>query len=84
MRALAIAIFVAMLGCAAVAQISDNRGQPQSPPVPPARADTIPQAPAGHRQPTERDLSPQIRHDETTGQGSADPLGPLPKICRNC
>jgi hypothetical protein len=43
-----------------------------------------PSAPVGHRQPTMNNLTPQVRHDETTGSGAPDPLGPLPKICRDC
>lgn len=43
-----------------------------------------PPATVGHRQPTMKDLTPQLRHDETTGSGAPDPLGPLPKICRDC
>jgi len=43
-----------------------------------------PSATVGHRQPTMNDLTPGVRHDETTGSGAPDPLGPLPEICRDC
>jgi len=41
-----------------------------------------PAAPVGHRQPTEKNLMPQVRQRETSPP--VDPLGPLPQICKNC
>jgi hypothetical protein len=44
---------------------------------------TTPDAPVGHRQPTQKSLPPQMRRNE--GAPTApDPLGPLPKICNDC
>lgn len=83
MRALLAAILVAMLACAAVAQNFDDRARPLSPPATNGAA-TVPKAPIGHRQPTEKNLPPQVRKDETTGSGEHDPLGPLPQLCKGC
>jgi hypothetical protein len=44
-----------------------------------------PNAPVGHRQPTQRDLPPSIRDSEKSPRSNRpDPYGPLPQICRNC
>ena len=88
MRAIIIAAsFLALTSIPAVAQ------QPNQPACPggsscqqsaqPGVA-SKPAAPVGHRQPTMKGLTPQVRHEETTGSGAADPLGPLPRICRAC
>jgi len=82
MRALVIGIFIAMLACAAVAQNMDDRARPLSPST--TNGAAAPQAPVGHRQPTEKNLPPQVRKDETTGSGVRDPLGPIPDICKGC
>jgi hypothetical protein len=84
MRGLMIAIFVAMLGCAAVAQNMDDRARQSPAPANAAAAPVQPTAPVGHRQPTESSIPDQVRKDETTGSGSVDPLGPLPQICNRC
>ena len=83
MRALIIGIFVAMLACAAVAQNTDDRARPLSPSTTNG-ATAAPQAPTGHRQPTEKNLPPQVRKEETTGSAVRDPLGPIPNICKGC
>ena len=83
MRALATAILIAMLACAAVAQNLDDKARPLSPPAANDSA-TGPQAPVGHRQPTQSNLPPQVRQKETTGSGVRDPLGPLPQLCKGC
>jgi len=83
MRALATAILIAMLACAAVAQNLDDKARPLSPSATNGTA-TAPQAPIGHRQPTQKNLPPQIQKDETTGSGVHDPLGPLPQLCKGC
>jgi hypothetical protein len=90
MRAITIAIFIAMLAGAAAAQDA-------SPPATgtPPKADrpltngmgSIWQAPVGHRQPTLRDLPPSVRRDErsvSNGQGVINPLGAVPSICSVC
>src|SRR5215475_5727292 len=87
MRAMTIAFPVSiLLGVAAAAQ-EQNRppsGQTTQPPAP--VTGTVPQAPVGHRQPTQSGLPPAVRKDEagTTGRREVDPLGPVPSICRNC
>ncbi len=89
MRAILIAAsFLALTSIAAAAQ---QLNQPVCPggspcsqrPAPPSAAKE-PATPVGHRQPTMNGLSPQVRHEETTGSGAPDPLGPLPRICRAC
>jgi hypothetical protein len=88
MRAMTIAFPVSILmGVAAAAQ-EPNRppsGQTTQPPAP-ATGTAVPQAPVGHRQPTQSGLPPAVRKDEagTTGRREVDPLGPVPSICRNC
>jgi hypothetical protein len=84
MRAPIIGVFVAVLGCAAVAQNMDDRTRQPPPPANAAAAPVQPAAPVGHRQPTESSIPDQVRKSETTGSGSVDPLGPLPQICNRC
>jgi hypothetical protein len=70
---------------AAQDQGRNSTGGMQTPPPPLTAGTAIPQAPVGHRQPTQGGLPPSVRKDEdTTGRGVADDLGPVPKICRNC
>ena len=89
MRPMAFAIPVlVLLGSVAAAQ-DQRRNSPGPTPTPPASAagpaTGIPQAPVGHRQPTQSTLPPAVRKDEeTTGRDTVDPLGPVPSICRNC
>ena len=82
MRAIAIAVLITSLGCAAVAQNLDGEAKPDS--QNDAKQTVQAVAPVGHRQPTQGDLTPRVRKDETTGMGAEDPLGPLPRICRAC
>jgi len=82
MRALVVGIFIAMLGCAAIAQNMDDRMRNPPADAKAAATPVQPVAPVGHRQPTESSIPPQVRKDETTGR--ADPLGPLPQICNRC
>jgi hypothetical protein len=92
MRATTIAIPVlVLLSLVAAAQEqgrNSSGGTLTPPPLPPASAPgatAIPQAPVGHRQPTQSTLPPSVRKDEdTTGRGVVDDLGPVPQICRNC
>jgi len=90
MRTIVIAIPVlALLSLVTAAQEQDRDLTVQTPTPPPSAGSTlgIPQAPVGHRQPTQSSLPPSVRKDEdttTTGRGTVDDLGPLPKICRNC
>jgi hypothetical protein len=87
MRALLIAALFASFAIAAMAQ----SGGPSPIPLPPAK----PQAPAttglgaaagapvGHRQPNKQSLPRNVR-DKEAAPAAPDPLGPLPKICRDC
>ncbi|HMF23800.1 MAG TPA: hypothetical protein VKG24_16955 [Pseudolabrys sp.] len=87
MRAITIAIpALVLVSFAAAAQ---DRGRAPSGPAlaPPASATgqaTTPQAPVGHRQPTQSTLPPAVRSEEDSRRQPADPLGPVPKICSNC
>ena len=76
-----------LLGSVAAAQ-EQRRDSPGPTPTPPASAGPatgIPQAPVGHRQPTQSTLPPAVRKDEgTPGRDAVDPLGPVPSICKNC
>ena len=90
MRAMTIAIPVSVLLSLAAAAQDASPGSAKRTPAPPTAAPgtaTVPQAPVGHRQPTQGSLPPAVRNEEskeTTGRQTADPLGPTPKICRNC
>jgi hypothetical protein len=44
----------------------------------------VPQAPVGHRQPTQSTLPPAVRKEEDSTRRAVDDLGPVPKICKNC
>jgi hypothetical protein len=74
------------------ATLAMAQGGGTSPPtVPPAKRQppatsgmgTTPDAPVGHRQPTQKSLPPQLRNYEGS-PAAPDPLGPLPKICNGC
>jgi len=90
MRAMTIAIPAAILLSLAAAAQDASRDSAKRTPAPPTAAPgttTVPQAPVGHRQPTQGTLPPAVRNEEskeTTGRQSADPLGPVPKICSKC
>ena len=86
MRAMTIAIPVSILLNIAAAAQDQGRQSPSRTLPPPGSAGTAsPQAPVGHRQPTERSLPPSVRKEEgSTKRQETDPLGPLPKICTNC
>jgi len=89
MRAVIIAVsLLALTGVSASAQSLDRTACPVGSPCPqqaaPANAASEPAAPVGHRQPKASDLTPDVRHSETTGSGAPDPLGPLPQICKRC
>jgi len=76
-----------LLGPIAEAQIQGRDSPIQTPTQLPQAAGTrvTPQAPVGHRQPTQGTLPPDVRKDEdTTGRGVVDQLGPIPQICKNC
>jgi hypothetical protein len=82
----AIPILV-LLSPVAAAQGQDKASSTVRTPTPPpsAAGSAIPQAPVGHRQPTQGSLPPSVRKEEdTTGRGVVDGLGPVPQICRNC
>jgi hypothetical protein len=85
MRAMTIAISASvLLSVAAVAQDQGRQspGRMTSPPA--AGTTTSPQAPVGHRQPTQGSLPPAVRKEEDAAGKPADPLGPVPSICKNC
>jgi hypothetical protein len=72
-----------------VAVEAQEQRRPSTSPTPPpptaAPGQTgIPQAPVGHRQPTQSTLPPAVRKEEDSARREPDPLGPIPNICRNC
>jgi hypothetical protein len=89
--AMMAAILLAVLAGDAMAQMPDpvtgappqpaTNGAAVMPDMPNAAA--IPEAPVGHRQPTQRSLPPRVREDEAS-ERTVDPLGPLPQICNGC
>jgi hypothetical protein len=87
MRAMTIAIPASILLNIAAAAQDQGRQSPNRTMPPPGSAGTagtaVPQAPVGHRQPTERSLPPGVRKEEDARR-QPDPLGPIPKICTNC
>ena len=87
MRAMTIAVPLSILmSVAAAAQ--EQRKSSTSPTAPPPTSAPgqmgIPQAPVGHRQPTQGTLPPAVRKEEDSARREPDPLGPIPNICRNC
>jgi hypothetical protein len=85
MRAITIVLPASiLLSVAAVAQdqSKDSPGRVTSPPA--SAGKKIPQAPVGHRQPTQRSLPPAVRKEEDAAVKPPDPLGPIPSICKNC
>lgn len=86
MRAMTVAIplFLASLPAAAQDQSKAPPGQttPSSPA--PMTGTAVPQAPVGHRQPTQGGLPPAVRKEEDSARRTVDDLGPIPQICKNC
>jgi hypothetical protein len=86
MRALTVAIPLFLSSLPALAQ-DQSKGLPgQTPPSAPApmTGTAVPQAPVGHRQPTQSTLPPAVRKEEDSTRRAVDDLGPVPKICKNC
>jgi hypothetical protein len=89
MRATTIVIPVLfLLGAVAAAQDQgrDSSGRAQTPASPTTTpgGTTVPQAPVGHRQPTQSTLPDSVRKDEQSPGRKVDDLGRIPSICRNC
>ncbi len=87
MRALVTAaIVLSALAGTAAAQTGSTAPPPtlpQAAPSPPATTGSgAPNAPVGHRQPTQQSVPPAVRPNER--RTPVDPLGPVPKICRQC
>lgn len=80
------AVSLSALAGAAAAQTGGAAPQPKPPSSPPATTGSgVPDAPVGHRQPTQESLPPAVRQDERSlPRAPVDPLGPLPQICRQC
>jgi hypothetical protein len=80
---LVVGVLVALLAPLAAAENGNLPSTAQ--PAPPSSTNNnaaTPRAPVGHRQPTQSSLPPSLRKDED--RKAADPLGPVPTICRNC
>jgi hypothetical protein len=85
MRAFTLAVSISILAGAALAQTA----QPQAPantdrPLTRDGSATVPLAPVGHRQPTERGLPPSVRQEENAATpGRLEPPG-VPKVYQGC
>ena len=97
MRAITIAVLISILaGASAVAQraAAQSAAPPAGNSLPVQRQwpttsgmGTVPEAPIGHRQPTQSDLPPNIRkqEDSTGAEGRVvDPFAGVPNICDGC
>jgi hypothetical protein len=87
MRTMTIAIPLSILMSVGVEAQEQRRPSTSPTPPPPTSAPGqtgIPQAPVGHRQPTQSTLPPAVRQEEDSARREPDPLGPIPNICRNC
>ena len=87
MRTMTIAIQLSILMSVGVEAQEQRRPSTSPTPPPPTSAPGqtgIPQAPVGHRQPTQSTLPPAVRQEEDSARREPDPLGPIPNICRNC
>ena len=69
---------IAGLAFAGVVPVKDERSK--APPV----TDAVWQAPVGHRQPTQRDLPPNIRRDEGARTQGESAFDKSLQICRGC
>ena len=87
MRAALAAIIFASIATAAAAQTGGvaSPGAPAAKQQPPATSGmgATTEAPADHRQPTQKGLPPGVRKNEAVPK-APDPLGTLPKICNPC
>lgn len=84
MRAITIALSASILLSIAAAAQDQSKDSPGRVPPPASAGKKIPQAPVGHRQPTQRSLPPAVRKEEDAAVKPPDPLGPIPSICKNC
>jgi len=90
MHPMTIAIPLSILMSIAAAAQEQRKSSTSPAPLPPTTAPGQtgqPQAPVGHRQPTQGGLPPAVRQEEkneATGRREPDPLGPIPSICKNC
>jgi hypothetical protein len=87
MRTMTIAIPLSILMSVGVEAQEQRRPSTSPTPPPPTSAPGqtgMPQAPVGHRQPTQGTLPPAVRQEEDSARREPDPLGPIPNICRNC
>ena len=82
MRLAALSVVILVMAAGSVLA----QGMPPSQQQPPTKAaPAIPPAPIGHRQPTQKDLSPGMAREEESDKGSpARDFGPLRSICRGC
>ena len=100
MRAMAVATILAMAAGGALVEGVFAQNAPmtsqslKTPPLPPLQSPSsggatgIPQAPVGHRQPTMRDLPPEIRREEQSNVQSPTPaqrgIDQDLRICSGC
>jgi hypothetical protein len=90
---MAVLVLVMGAGGADAQNLSTSPGSRSSPQAPTQGMAVDRQAPIGHRQPTLRDLPPDIRRQEQLGDPATGQPGPAPstdaidpqlRICRGC
>jgi len=92
MRPMILVALALMAGAApaqeAVAQNEPSRpqGLPSTSSPPTEGRSAVPQAPIGHRQPTPKDVPPDVLRREQTGEPPSQTIdsGRPPSICRDC
>jgi hypothetical protein len=80
--AVALAALVPVIAAAQQNSTQQGAAPPQSPRFHQATGAAA-EAPVGHRQPNAETVPPSMRREES-GRRVNDPLGPLPRLCRNC
>ena len=91
MRPMILMVLAVMAGAVPEALAQNEplrpRGPPPSTASPPTEGrSTVPQAPVGHRQPTPKDLPPDVLRREEAGEPQSPTNVPSrpPSICRDC
>ncbi len=91
MRPMILMVLAVMAGAVPEALAQNEPLRPQGPPPstaspPTVGRSTVPQAPVGHRQPTPKDLPPDVLRREETAEPQSPTTNPArePSICRDC
>ena len=93
MRPMILAVLALMAGALSAREVLAQNERPRPQGLPPSTSSpptegrsTVPQAPVGHRQPTPKDLPPDVLRREETGEPQSPNTNPArqPSICREC